>query len=472
MTLPYLAIALLLTLFAAYFLDAQKRVFFIFIFSLLAVYALQPALPIRFIDFWLPTVAIFLVIVLWIAITPRETVKSRENLFTLGWMFLIIVLIGLTRYTDNISQLTASTPPRIEQILIGLVFFGILILITTVWPNKKSLALGGVALLIGILIALKYPPISTRLAQYLRVLNDQATETATSFDVRWLGFSYIAFRLIHTLQDSVKGRIQAVSLQEYVTFIFFFPALIAGPIDRLERFVKDLRTPFSHSNIDWDFIVKRFALGLFSKFILADSLALVARNPQTASQIQTTGWAWVLLYAYTFQIYFDFSGYTDIALALGCLVGIRLPDNFYRPYIKPNLTQFWNNWHMSLTHWFRAYVFNPFTRFLRGTSLPVWSIILIAQLLTMTLIGLWHGVTLNFVLWGLWHGLGLFLHNRWQNVLRVWVGDWATTPLRQRVINWSGIFFTFNVVALGWTWFVLPTPQTTLIFFSLLFHLG
>ncbi|MBC8507251.1 MAG: MBOAT family protein [Anaerolineales bacterium] len=472
MTLSNLAIGLLLTLVAAFFLNAQKRAFFIFIFSLVAVYALQPALPIRYIDFWLPTIGLVLVIVLWIVITPHEIVKSRENIFTFGWILLVIVILGMTRYLDGLSFLTASIPPRIEQIMSALVVFGILILFAIFWAKNKSIALGGIILVISLLIAIKYQPITIWLAQTLRSFNNQAIETVTAFDIRWLGLSYIAFRLIHTLQDSIRRRGPTVFLQEYVTFIFFYPALVAGPIDRLERFVKDLRAPFSRSNIEWGFIIERLALGLFKKYILADSLALVAINPQNATQIQNAGWAWVLLYAYAFQILLDFSGYTDIALALGRLIGIKLPENFKQPYLKPNLTHFWNNWHMSLTQWFRAYVFNPFSRSLRGTSLPAWGMILLAQLLTMTLIGLWHGITPNFVIWGLWHGLGLFFHSRWQNVLRVRVSNWATTPMRQQVVNWSGILITFNFVALGWVWFVLPTPQKTLDFFSLLFRFG
>jgi len=471
MTLSYLGIGLLLTLFAALFLDVRRRGFFLFIFSVLAVYALQPALPIRFLDFWLPTAALLLVLALWLAYTPRETVKTRENLLAAGWLLLLVLLLSLTRYLDASPLLTASTPPRFEQTLLVMLVSGFLLLVFASRAGSRPLLLSGIVLLVGLLIALKIPPLSLHLAQLLRGLGGQSIEAASAFDIRWLGFSYIAFRIIHTLQDSLKGRAPQVSLQEYVTFVFFYPALIAGPIDRLERFVKDLRAPFSRADIDWDFVVKRLTLGLFKKFILADSLALIALSPQNALQVQESGWAWVLLYAYALQIFLDFSGYTDLALALGRLVGIKLPENFNAPYLRPNLTQFWNNWHMSLTQWFRAYVFNPFSRSLRGTSFPVWSMILLAQLLTMTLIGLWHGITLNFVFWGLWHGLGLFLHNRWQDVFRIRINDWANTTLRQQALNWSGIFLTFNFVALGWVWFALPAPQMTIDFFALLFHL-
>jgi alginate O-acetyltransferase complex protein AlgI len=220
-----------------------------------------------------------------------------------------------------------------------------------------------------------------------------------------LGFSYIAFRLIHTLRDRQTGRLPLVNLREYVTYAVFFPALTAGPIDRLERFTPQLRQP---APLDLMPGGQRLLVGLFKKFVLADSLGLVALNPINAGQIETTGWTWLVLYAFSLQILLDFSGYTDIAIGMALLMGIRLPENFNRPYRRPNLTQFWNHWHMTLTFWFRAYFFNPLARSLRSgqMKLPVWIVILVTQVLTMLLIGLWHGITANFAFWGLWHGAG------------------------------------------------------------------
>lgn len=229
----------------------------------------------------------------------------------------------------------------------------------------------------------------------------------------WLGFSYIAFRLLHTIRDRQSARLPAATLGEYVTYVIFFPALSAGPIDRIERFLPELRQPAPLTSPDGLFVIRRVVLGLFKKFVIADTLAIIALNDTLVQRIHTSGWMWILVYAYTLQIYFDFSGYTDIAIGMARLLGIRLPENFAAPYLKPNLTQFWNNWHITLTQWFRAYAFNPLTRTLRRTSLPIWVIVLITQLSTMILIGLWHGITINFVLWGLWHGGGLFIHNRW-----------------------------------------------------------
>jgi D-alanyl-lipoteichoic acid acyltransferase DltB (MBOAT superfamily) len=168
---------------------------------------------------------------------------------------------------------------------------------------------------------------------------------------------------------------------------------------------------------------------------------------------------WVSVYAYAFQIYFDFSGYTDIAIGIARLVGIRLPENFAAPYTRPNLTQFWNSWHMTLTQWFRAYFFNPLNRWMRGwKNLPMWTMILIGQVATMLLIGLWHGVTVNFVLWGLWHGVGLFLQNRWSDLVRTRFPALGQNLRLQPVLQIGGILLTFHFVALGWAFFALSEP--------------
>jgi D-alanyl-lipoteichoic acid acyltransferase DltB (MBOAT superfamily) len=274
------------------------------------------------------------------------------------------------------------------------------------------------------------------------------------------------------LRDRQTGRAVPARLDEFVVYVIFFPTLAAGPIDRLERFLKDLRgeeRPSSSAYLQGGW---RILLGLFKKFVLADTLALISLNATNASQVTGTGWTWVLLYAYAFQIFLDFSGYTDLAIGMGQWLGIKLPENFNRPLSKTNLTQFWNNWHMTLTQWFRAYFFNPLTRSLRTSKrpLPMAAMILITQVSTMILIGLWHGVTWNFVLWGLWHGIGLFIHNRWSEWQKGRPGP--SSPAVQRLMSGVSLLATFNYVALGWVFFALPDLSSSLRIFGLLFGAG
>lgn len=341
-----------------------------------------------------------------------------------------------------------------------------------------------IVLLIALLIGLKTPALALEAGRVLRGLVGQNPDLATSLDVRWLGFSYVAFRLIHTLRDRQTGRLPDVDLMTYVAYVVFFPAFLAGPIDRLERFTRDFplpvnrgaqssapeiaalpkaRWPVWDERLESDLSIagRRLLSGLIKKFVVADTLGLIALNPTNALQVQDMGWLWLLLYLYALQIYFDFAGYTDIAIGLGLILGVKLPENFAAPYLKPNLTQFWNSWHMSLTQWFRGYFFNPFVRWMRGKGRvlsPVW-VLLFSQVATMLLIGLWHGVTANFMLWGLWHGLGLFIQNRWTDQTRGWFAAREFSPVVRRSLDIVSTLLTFQYVALGWVWFVLPTPQ-------------
>jgi D-alanyl-lipoteichoic acid acyltransferase DltB (MBOAT superfamily) len=294
-------------------------------------------------------------------------------------------------------------------------------------------------------------------------MTGQSADLASALDIRWLGFSYIAFRLIHTLRDRMTGRLPDCSLREFVTYAVFFPAVTAGPIDRVERFVKELRSQpvrLSDSVLPGG---ERLLAGIFKKFVLADGLAILALNAVNAGQVSGAGWTWLLLYAYSFRIYFDFSGYTDIALGLGRWAGITLPENFNRPYLQPNLTAFWNSWHITLAQWFRSYFFNPLTRALRASprGVPLGIVILAGQLTTMALIGLWHGTTWNFLVWGCWHGAGLFIHNRWVEWSRGRIARLESRPLWKKTYTVASTLATFHYVVLGWVWFALPSVESS-----------
>lgn len=437
----------------------RGRDWFLLIASILTILWLQPALPIRGFDFWIPLATLLITIFTWLITTDDKF--NRKNIFTLVIIVSIILLINVTRYFSFAQIFTPSRPPQIEITFIIFLIFGLLLFLLR--KISASFLTFGLILLIGIFLILKIPALTLWLASILRGLVGQSIETASAFDIRWLGFSYVAFRLIHTIRDKQAGRLPSVDLGEYITYVIFFPAFTAGPIDKIERFIKDLRQPFVFNTEIFFGAGQRLILGLFKKFVIADSLALIALNDINAAQVDSTFWLWILVYAYAFQIYFDFSGYTDIALGIAKFIGINLPENFASPYLKPNLTQFWNNWHMTLTQWFRSYFFNPVTRWLRSWEKPmsVPMMILLTQIATMLLIGFWHGVTWNFTIWGLWHGFGLFIHNRWSDFTKARVAEWANTPFKQNVLNISGIIFTFHFVAIGWIFFALSSPVTS-----------
>ena len=442
--------------------------------SILAIYWLQPSTPIRHLDFWLPTTCLALTILTWILTRPKDTSDFRANIITGFVIAAVILLIGLTRYLGSVCCLTATRPPAIYEIFLAVTLITIFVILANRFaPGQVGWIYGCIILIIGLFVALKFEPLTKLMSIGLRAMNAQSVELASAFDIKWLGFSYVAFRLIHTLRDRVNGRLPELTLKEYVIYVIFFPAYSAGPIDRVQRFAQDLQRPFQLS-MDTALIGgKQIFLGMFSKYVLADGLALFALNSNNSSQVNSIGWLWVMTYAFAFRIFFDFSGYTDIAIGMGQLLGIQLPENFERPYFKQNLTLFWNSWHMTLAQWFRAYFFNPLTRALRSDTrnIPMPLIIFIGQLSTFILIGLWHGISWNYAIWGAWHGLGLFIHNRWSELIRSRVSNLDSRPRLKRLVGLGGILLTFHYVSLGWVWFALSKPAQSWNTFLKLFRL-
>ena len=473
MSLTQIIVFALISLILALVNKGNLRVTLMLTLSVLAVFWLQPSLPIRNLGYWLSIATLTLTVLSWVIVVSGIDQTLKENWQTFAILLTISIAIGLTRFFPIDAFNFISRPPQISQIIFTLFLVSLVtLLVNKFW--RPYLMTGMIVLIIVILVIIKTPYLSQTVSEFLRYLNGQSLVTATTVDFRWIGFSYIAFRLIHTIRDRQAGRLPSVSLAEYVTYVVFFPSLTAGPIDRIERFIGDLRRPFMMGSTDWLNAGQRFFIGLFKKFVIADSLALIAFNGTNALQVRSAAYAWVLLYAFAFQIYFDFSGYTDIVIGLALLLGINLPENFNSPYLKSNLTLFWNNWHMTLTQWFRSYYFNPLTRWLRGLAhpLPIPLMIFITQVSTMVLIGLWHGITINFILWGLWQGLGLFFHNRWSDFIKPHGDIFSKSRTRARLTKATGIIITFNYVSLGWVFFALPTPYLSYNYFLKLFGIN
>ncbi|MGW8249747.1 MAG: MBOAT family O-acyltransferase, partial [Anaerolineales bacterium] len=426
-------------------------------------------------DFWLPTLSIGLTLFAWAVTTTKDQASQRRNLMVVLAVSLLVLAIGATRFLPSAYYFTPSRPPQLGLLVAACLLIAAIPLGAYKFLHHTSKLAGAVIVLILLLfIVLKLPQAGTSASKALRTMSGQDPSLASALDSAWLGFSYLAFRLIHTLRDFQTGRLPEYKADEYVTYALFYPALTAGPIDRAQRFINaDLRLPERVKTPRRLLGIQRILIGTFKKFVIADSLALIALNPQLAPQVSSSLWLWILLYAYSLRIYFDFSGYTDIAIGIGMLVGIQLPENFDRPYLKTNLTAFWNSWHITLAQWFRSYVFNPLTRGMRSSRrhFPSWSIILAGQLLTMLLIGLWHGITWSFAIWGLWHGIGLFVHNRWSAWARPRLPATDHGHLTGRALSLGGWLLTFNYVTLGWLWFLLPDVNQALTAFRTLLGL-
>ncbi|HEX3695960.1 MAG TPA: MBOAT family O-acyltransferase [Polyangia bacterium] len=226
-----------------------------------------------------------------------------------------------------------------------------------------------------------------------------------------LGISFFTLQQIMYLVDCYEGLISPSGLLDHATFVAFFPNVTSGPLARAKAMVPQLTAPKLTSDERWELGAQGlflFATGIGKKVLLADSFARVADVGFAAG---ATDWstveAWVFSVAYTMQIYFDFSGYTDMALGSAAMLGIRLPRNFNAPFRARTVIEFWQRWHMSLSAFITTYLYTPILRaFSRATLVTA----AVATLLSMTIAGLWHGPSWTFVVFGLLHGIALVVN--------------------------------------------------------------
>jgi D-alanyl-lipoteichoic acid acyltransferase DltB (MBOAT superfamily) len=284
-----------------------------------------------------------------------------------------------------------------------------------------------------------------------------------------LGISFYSFQIVALAIDTYRGEIAPVrSLPRYALYISFFPQLIAGPILRGHEFLPQLErggepNPERTRRGLWllaSGIVKKV---FFADFLLAHFVDDVFATPGLASR----PFHLVAIYSFAFQLYFDFSGYTDMARGMACLLGFELPLNFREPYLARNPAEFWQRWHMTLTRWLRLYLFIPLSRAILRRSDPRWdaAALAAAQLATMTCCGLWHGAGWTFVVWGALCGLMLVVHRRFGRRARE-----LEAPLCLRDL--PRILLHFHVFGLLLVVFRSPTFGDALTFIEALFTGG
>ena len=264
-----------------------------------------------------------------------------------------------------------------------------------------------------------------------------------------LAISFFTFQQISYLADLGRGKAPVYGLRDYALFISFFPQLIAGPIVRhheiIGQFALDPRRPGWAERCSRGLAL--FTMGLAKKVMLADELSKISEplfDPDIGTVAIGSLQSWTWLYAYAFQLYFDFSAYSDMALGLALLFGFTLPINFNAPYAASSILDFWRRWHMTLTRFFRDYVYRPI-----GLSLRIGGRKVIATLATMTLVGLWHGASWSFALFGCLHGLALIVNQEARN-------------LGVRLPKLLGWFLCFHFVVLTLTLFSTESVQASL----------
>ncbi|WP_460084469.1 MBOAT family O-acyltransferase [Pseudomonas sp. H2_G03] len=239
-----------------------------------------------------------------------------------------------------------------------------------------------------------------------------------------LGISFYTFHFISYLTDVYRRQILPErSLQKFAIYIFLFPHLIAGPVVRFSEVKQQLdvkRRVLVSRDIFWGMVI--FVIGLAKKILIADPLGSVVDAVHVPGHVLTTYSAWLGAVCYSFQIYFDFSGYTDMAIGMARMMGFRFPRNFNRPYAAQSITEFWQRWHMTLSRWFRDYVYIPLGGN-RTTSFKIYRNLFVV----FGLCALWHGAAYTFLIWGFGHGCLIALERA--GVLKIHKWRMASFPV-------------------------------------------
>lgn len=262
-----------------------------------------------------------------------------------------------------------------------------------------------------------------------------------------LAISFFTFEFIHLAAERGKGTIRRLPFADYFAFIFFFPTMVAGPIKRYGQFEAGFGAERLTASDALEGLF-RILLGFFKKAVLADNLntlLLEFGSPEKTHNVLLLTGAIII---YGFRIYWDFSGYSDIAIGTARLFGFRVPENFLFPYLQTNISNFWRHWHVSLYSWLIDYVFIPL-----GGSRKSFARTLLNVLIVMLISGIWHGAAWNFVLWGIWHGLMLVAHRLYADRIRPRLSPALTEGWLPGVFNYS---LTMLVVWIGWMLFMWP----------------
>lgn len=261
-----------------------------------------------------------------------------------------------------------------------------------------------------------------------------------------LAISFFTFQQIAYIVDAYRGEAKEYDFLNYALFITFFPQLIAGPIVHHKEMMPQFMDE-RNKHIKWENMAKGlfiFTIGIFKKVMIADTFAYWANLGFDALPELTMLDAWITSLAYTFQLYFDFSGYTDMAIGAALFFNIKLPLNFNSPYKALNIQDFWRRWHMTLSRFLRDYIYIPLGGNRRGEIATYRNL-----MITFLIGGLWHGAGWNFVFWGFMHGTALIIHRLWQK-----------TGIKMP--NFLAWLITFNFVNITWIFFRAKTWEDAL----------
>lgn len=385
-----------------------------------------------------------------------------SNLFLFGFLPLILILYFLTPNRFRNILLFASS---LFFYLWGcgpviFVFIGCVVLnhYCGIWihkadrPKAKQILTACILLDLAVLVYYKY----------FNFLSDQAVSILGLFDVQWqpafrvalpIGVSFFVFKAMSYPIEIYRGLdVPPKKLTDFGTWLSLFPDFIAGPIVRFSEVSREIYS--RKTTIDLFFSgIRRFAFGLAKKVLIANNLGYVAdRIFALQAGESSVALAWLGLACYTFQIYYDFSGYSDMAIGMGRFFGFHFPENFNQPYRAQNVTEFWRRWHMTLSRWFRDFLWFPLGANRKGTLRSYFNLFLV-----FLFCGAWHGAAWTFIFWGMYYGILLVAELALRNRFKL------------RISGVLGNIYTMLAVMIGWVIFRSPDLESSWEFLRLLF---
>jgi alginate O-acetyltransferase complex protein AlgI len=340
----------------------------------------------------------------------------------------LIVFVSSVNYYFALKIHNSENPKSKKYIYFSVISLNLLILFLFKYLNFFSTTFNGIFSLLGV--------------PYGFPFFDFILPAGISFYI-FLNISYI----IEVYRQTILPEKNFI---RYTAFTSFWPSVMAGPILRAKNFLVQFNKNRSFS---WEIFYRAFfliSIGFFKKVFIADNIAAYVSRVYDTTITVTLSNAWSVAYAYTLQIYFDFSGYSDIAIGCALIMGFRIPDNFNFPYASANFTEFWSRWHISLSSFLRDYLFLPFSYSGFRKFKSLFLAYGYASIMTMFLAGLWHGASWNFVLWGLFHGISLTAE-RGMKLLKIKHKS-KLYALLKRIIF-------FNFLTLSWVLFRNEIPK-------------
>jgi alginate O-acetyltransferase complex protein AlgI len=318
-------------------------------------------------------------------------------------------------------------------------------------PRSRRWLIGSVVVNLGVLGTFKYFNFFVENAQAVGSVFGLSVPSVVLQVVLPVGISFYTFQSMAYTIDLYRGvLLPATSVWSFLLFVSFFPHLVAGPINRPQGLLSQCERERVMTWAGWRSGAFLFLVGLVKKVAIADQMAPIADAVFAHPREYTGGQALLGVYAFSLQIYADFSGYTDMARGLARIMGFELNENFQQPYLSQSITEFWRRWHISLSSWLRDYLYIPLGGNRKGLSRTYANLIV-----TMLLGGLWHGASWTFVLWGGLHGLYLAAH-------KVWLDRHRAPPSALLPVRLLKIFFIFHLVSFTWIFFRADTLHQAL----------